>query len=88
MAFRGWVSTFCPNGGEQSLKVDKQWLQALLERNPLRLATEHHVPILANQWGESKPRSKANTRLPTPTQTSGVSPYSDGPSRRQASSDR
>ena len=33
-AFRGWVSTFCPGGPDQSMLVDKRWLQALLLRNP------------------------------------------------------
>ena len=63
VAFRGWVSMFCPGGGDQPVVVDKQWLQALLERNPLRLMREANVPVYANQWGVKRSISEANGRL-------------------------
>eukprot|EP00966_Prymnesium_polylepis_P250328 5788219-Prymnesium_polylepis.1 len=62
VAFRGWVSTFCESG-EQSVQVDKAWLQWLLQRNPLKLAREHGVPIYANQWGVKRSVSEARGRL-------------------------
>ena len=63
VAFRGWVSTFCPAGSEQTMKVDREWLQALLERNPLKLMREHNVPVLANQWGVKRSVSEDRGRL-------------------------
>ena len=63
VAFRGWVPLFCPNGGEQTMMVNKAWLQALLERNPVKLALENNVPVLANQWGVKRSVSAARGRL-------------------------
>lgn len=40
VAFRGWVSSFCPLGPTQSVAVNKAWLLALLERNPLQVGRE------------------------------------------------
>ena len=41
------------------MAVDKEWLRALLERNPLKLAREANVPVLANQWGVKRSVSEA-----------------------------
>ena len=43
--------------------VDKRWLSALLERNPLKLREEYDVPLLANQWGVKRSVSEARGRL-------------------------
>ena len=63
VAFRGWVSLFCEGGGEQMMRVDKAWLRALLDRNPLKLSREANVPVLANQWGVKRSVSAARGRL-------------------------
>ena len=63
VAFRGWVNLFCAGGGEQEMRVDKEWLRALLERNPIKLSKDANVPILANQWGVKRSVSEARGRL-------------------------
>ena len=60
---RGQVPLFCAGGGEQRMRVDKAWLYALLERNPLKLMREQHVPVLANQWGVKRSVSVERGRL-------------------------
>ena len=45
------------------MRVDRAWLLALLERNPIKLMREHSVPVLANQWGVKRSVSAARGRL-------------------------
>ena len=63
VAHRGWVSLFCPDGGDAIVRVDRDWLQALLMRNPIQLSHDHSVPVLANQWGVKRSVSEARGRL-------------------------
>ncbi|KAL1514538.1 hypothetical protein AB1Y20_003635 [Prymnesium parvum] len=61
-AFRGWVPTFCENS-QQLVRVDASWIEWLLQRNPVKLAREHGVPVYCNQWGVKRSVSEASGRL-------------------------
>ena len=63
VAYAGWVPLFCPQGGNQVVRVDRRWLDAMLARNPLALAAAAEVPVFCNQWGVKRSVSEAHGRL-------------------------